>query len=295
MDLDDRGLARMVHAEGRRHRPADPAAFDARWAERASGTAPAWLTVNPALLRAAQEWIATATYPEEHAYLAAHPELLDAAADVAVAEALLELPESASDRYTALRHAARQDGVDAAYRPVLMAVLAAEFAGAGPEAQRALLAHRRADLLSSEVTDALERLVQEGTGDNELARRAAALLAVAKVTDPGPVLDALAAPELFPGLLQSMISGASPAVLAMTALVAMTAVSDDDAANATAVFYLAVGMALNDEPEQAVDLVQTARMLDPAQVPRWIKTLGAIRPRSSPARALIPVLKSGPR
>ena len=57
-----------------------------------------------------------------------------------------------------LRQAAQQDGVEAAYRPLLLSILAHEFAEADAAGQRALLADRREDLLSDTVADTLMSL-----------------------------------------------------------------------------------------------------------------------------------------
>ena len=45
-----------------------------------------------------------------------------------MAEALLAVSEAAAGRYTALRQAAQQEGADTAYRPLLLTILAQEFA-----------------------------------------------------------------------------------------------------------------------------------------------------------------------
>ena len=58
---------------------------------------------TPRCSSSARAWVATGTYTAERDYLAAHPELLEAAADTAVAEALLAVPEDEAGRYTALR------------------------------------------------------------------------------------------------------------------------------------------------------------------------------------------------
>jgi tetratricopeptide (TPR) repeat protein len=281
-------LLELAHAASQRHRRADPAGFDARWTERSRRPAPAWLAVDPALLRTVVRWLETPTFRAEHAYLTAHPELLDDDADLAVAEVLREVGGTSADRYAMLRLAARQTDIDAAYRPVLAAALAAEFAAAGPEAQRVMLAVRHPDLLDDEV---IEVLLPRLDDDDEPASRAVGLLMVARVTDPEPVLDALIEPELFPPLLQALASEARPLSLVGTALVALTAVTDNSA-RATVLFYYAIGLARQDDPEGAARMARNAGALDPAQVPGWIKTLAAIRPRRSPARALIPVLKS---
>ena len=147
-NIEDRNLVNVAHEQARRHRGADPAAFDQTWAHRTNRPVPAWLAVDPGLLSSAQAWIRTDTYTSERDYLTAHPELLEDAANTAVAEALLAVPEDEAARYTALRQAAQQHGVDAAYRPLLLASLAYEFAEAAPDRQRALLADRRDSLLT---------------------------------------------------------------------------------------------------------------------------------------------------
>jgi hypothetical protein len=58
----------------------------------------------------------TDTYKAERDYLAAHPELLDPAADTAIAEALLGVTQDEAGRYVTLREAARREGTAAAYR-----------------------------------------------------------------------------------------------------------------------------------------------------------------------------------
>ena len=203
MDIDDRGLVDAAHEQARRHRGPDPAAFDQDWARHTGMPVPAWLTVDPALLSSARAWVATDTYTAERDYLAAHPELLEAAADTAVAEALLAVPEDEAGRYTALRQAAQQDGVDAAYRPLLLTILAHEFADADPGRQRALLADRRDDLLTGTVADALNELAGQEDQQAVAAQRATALLNLARTGDAEPVFEALAEPGQFPRLLHT--------------------------------------------------------------------------------------------
>jgi hypothetical protein len=179
MDLEDRGLVNAAHEQARRHRSPDPAAFDQDWARRTGRPVPAWLTVDSALLSSARAWMAADTYAAERDYLAAHPELLEAAADTAVAEALLAVPEDEAGRYTALRQAAQHDGADAVYRPLLLTILAHEFA-AGPAGQSALLADRADDLVTSTVTDTLNELAGQEDQQAAAAQRATALLSLAQ-------------------------------------------------------------------------------------------------------------------
>jgi hypothetical protein len=89
----DRDLIGAVHQEARRHRVPDAGRFDQAWATR-SGRTPGWLAVDPALQGSFERWMTTATYEEERDYLAAHPGLLAADADLAAAEALLHVSEA---------------------------------------------------------------------------------------------------------------------------------------------------------------------------------------------------------
>jgi len=235
MDLEDRGLLNAAHEEARRHWGPDPAAFDQDWARRTGMPVPAWLTVDSALLSSARAWVATDTYTAERDYLAAHPELLEAAADTAVAEALLALPEDVAGRYAALRQAAQHDGADAAYRPLLLTILAREFADAGPARQRALLADRADDLLTGTVTDALNELAGQEDQQAVAAQRATALLDLARAGDAEAVLEALTEPGRFPRLLHELVIRVDAASTGPAALVAYTAATTVSEA-ATAVF-----------------------------------------------------------
>ncbi|HEX5493519.1 MAG TPA: hypothetical protein VFX70_02960 [Mycobacteriales bacterium] len=288
---DDRGLIGYVHAQARRHRDADPARFDATWSERTGEPAPAWLLVDPALLSAAQGWIATETYGGERDYLAAHPELLGPSADDAVGEALLAVGEEEAGRYVSLREVARVDGVEVAYRPLLLTILAREFVRADPAGQRALLAERRDDLFSDTVTATLRRLARD---DNTGAvPRAVVLLDLARLGEHEPVFDALAEPARFRGLLAGLAARPNPAALHPAALVAYTAATTP-AEGATAGFYLAVAAAIRGDQQQAGTLLAEARKMDPERSAAWIGTLadlGQIHPEVLP---LIPALAAPP-
>ena len=214
MDNKDRGLVNAAHEQARRHRSPDPAAFDQNWPGHTGMPVPAWLTVDPALLSSAQEWVATDSYTAERDHLAAHPELLQAPADTAVAEALLAVPEDVAARYTALRQAAQHDGVDAAYRPLLLTILAHEFADADPGHQRALLADRRDDLLTGTVNDTLSERAGQEDQQAVAAQRATALLNLARTGVAEPVFDALAEPGQFPRLLHELATRPDPAAWA---------------------------------------------------------------------------------
>lgn len=276
-----------AHTQARRHRGPDPVRFDQDWVRCAGAPVPEWLSVNPALLSWAQAWVEAGSYTDERDHLAAHPELLEAAADVAVAEALLAFAEQAASRYTALRQAARQDGAVAAYRPLLLTILAQEFAAADPGQQRALLTDHADDLLTDMAASALGDLAGQDGQQAVAARRAAALLDLARTGHAEPIFDALAEPGQFPSLLhtlalQSPSDGVGPA-----ALVAYTAATSAAEA-ATALFYLAVAVAADGDQDQARDLIRQARAADPAQVPGWINELAEIGQHHHGVLPLIP-------
>ena len=251
MDIKDRDLVNAAHEEARRHRDPDPAAFDQNWAGHTGMPVPAWLTVDPALLSTAWAWAATDTYAAERDHLVAHPELLQAPADTAVAEALLAVPEDEAARYMALRQAAQQDGTDAAYRPLLLTILAHQFATANPGRQRALLADRRDDLLTGTVADTLSELAGQEDQQAVAAQRATALLDLARTGDADPVLDALAEPSQFPRLLHELATRPDPRSVGPAALVAYTAATSA-AEEAAAVFYLAVADAAGGDLDKLV-------------------------------------------
>ena len=98
IDNNDRYLVNAAQEQARRHRGPDTAAFDQNWTRLTGVPVPAWLIVDTAILGSARAWVGTATHTAERDHLTAHPELLEPAADTAVAEALLAVPEDEADR-----------------------------------------------------------------------------------------------------------------------------------------------------------------------------------------------------
>ena len=214
----------------------DRPTFDREWGDHSGGPVPAWLTVDPGLLSTAREWVRTETYAAERDHLDAHPELLEPSADVAVEEALLAVSEAAAGRYTALRQAARQEGTETAYRPLLLAILAQEFATSDPGQQRAMLATRRDDLLSDAVAAHLHDLAAQDDDLSVAALQARALLDLARQDDAEMVFEAVARPEEFPGLLHALAVRPDPSSLIPAAIVA-SSLAVGQAQAAAALFY----------------------------------------------------------
>ena len=136
------GSTAAIHEQARRHRAAAPGRVRPAWAHGTGQPVPAWLTVDPDLLTtSAEAWIATETY-DRRTRLSSPPipSCSTRPPTQPSSEALLAVDEQEAQRYTALRAAAQRDGVEAAYRPLLLTILARQFAAADPAGQRALLA-----------------------------------------------------------------------------------------------------------------------------------------------------------
>lgn len=278
-----------LHDQARRHRTADPDTFDTTWASMGEPL-PAWLTVDPSLLQTARTWIATETFTAERDHLAANLELLDPDSDVAVDEALLQVDDQEAQGYQALRTAAQTDGVHAAYRPVLLTVLAGTFASADPARRRELLAHQHEDLVDPLVLDRLDQLTQ--LDDDTLAVPALVarlLLDLAQHDQHEMALDALDRPDRFPALLQDLAGGLDLALLGSVAELALFT-APDSSAEATARWYLAVAATADGDLLLAEEHLTQAVALDPAQLPIWLTEVATIGARHPQTLGLIALL-----
>ncbi|WP_433291571.1 tetratricopeptide repeat protein [Pseudonocardia sp. CA-142604] len=288
----DRGLLAAVRGEARRHRAGNPPAWDEVWSEATGKTPPGWLSIDPVLLAAAEGWVGTATYHDEQDHLAAHSELLDPVAEAAVEEALLPVAQLEADRYRQLIAEARIHGVDAAYRPLFLALLGRRFVAAPVAEQRALLNDRRADLLEDDVRD---YVADHSSGDQTGATsRAVALLDLARAGDSAlqAAFDALEDPDRFTPLLNE-IAHDRPAVLEPLAALALS-VASTSTAGATAAIYLGVAAALASDTDRATAAVRQAREWNPDSTQAWITTLASLGATHAAVLPLIPVLLEAP-
>lgn len=270
----DTGIA--VRTEVRRHRAADPAAFDAAWRIHASHPLPSWAYIDAALLERARAWVAAPTYAAEHDYLLAHPDLLRRTAHEAVEDALHTAQVPDPNRYRELRKTGRAKGITEAYRPYLLRVLADDFAAATPAMQRELLRERRTDLLDARLIEALTDI--EGRGDRLPSERARALIVLASDPAASAVLestiDALADPTLFPALLQQTARRSDPTPLAAVAQCALSVMPSREI-TAEAAFYAAIAAALAEE-DGVIDALNAARQVSPESRDAWIVEVGEI-------------------
>lgn len=285
---DDRGLLAMVHEQARRHWAADPAAFEADWQRQTGQPLPTWVTVDAGLLASAQAWLATDTYTGERDYLASHPELLGSAADEAVGEALLRVAEEVAERYSALRQAARDEGAEAAYRPLLMSIVANQFTRSDLAGQRAMLAASSEDLLSATVRDILASRA-DSDEDDVPTHRALALLDLASLGEHEAVLDVVADPQRFRSLLDGLARRPGTAALAPAAQFALTLPSTAEH-TADLVFYLAVAAEIAGDTERAQQLLSGALRLAPDRPGTWVDWLAEIAQHHAEVLLLVPRL-----
>ncbi|MFJ8963638.1 hypothetical protein ACIRG5_30040 [Lentzea sp. NPDC102401] len=196
-------LVAQLHEVARRHHDIGRDSWERRWREHAREPAPAWLTVDRTLLREAVEWVFTPTYVTEKQYLADHPRLLKAEADIAVAEAALQVDEQEAERLQAVRASANVVGVMAAYEPVLLAGLVDTFIAAPVEVQRQLLAEHRDQLRSPEAQSLIGSRSQADS--RVLAERAMSLIVLSEDEE---LLDlafqALFLPAEFPRVMHEL-------------------------------------------------------------------------------------------
>ncbi|MFF4340602.1 tetratricopeptide repeat protein [Kitasatospora sp. NPDC001540] len=292
---DDPALTAALREAGRRHRAAAPGGFDEAWSRRTGAEPPGWLFLDVALLESAQAWVSTETYEAERDHLAAHPELLGPDADVAVDEALLAVGDEEGERYRQLREAAKEEGVARAYRPLLLSVLALEFADSDPAAQRRLLGERGEDLADDTVLATLAQLAVDAAPEPAPGPvRARSLIELAGLGEHEAALAALEDPSHFPELLQALARRPAVRALEPAARLALTAATDPDA-EATATFYLAVAAAARGEREEAGRLLGSAHRLRPDAAAGWIAELVDIAGRHPAVLPLITQLAGKPR
>ncbi|TFV72520.1 tetratricopeptide repeat protein [Blastococcus sp. CT_GayMR19] len=286
----DRGLQSALHQQARRHRSPDPATFDAAWLTAAGPPLPEWFTVDPDLLQNARNWIATDTYEAERDNLAANPELLTPDADGAVAEALLAINEEQAHRYEAVRRAARMEGAQAAYRPLLLRLLAHEFTGADAVRKRQLLAERRDDLFDGIVTTALNELaVSDDDATSNSAMAAEALLDLARLGQHQTALTALESEQGFAALLADLARVPNPSALAPTAILALLN-ARTEADVATARLYLAIAAATTGDPITTEEHIALALEADRTRLPDWITEVAALGAQHPQVLRLVPLL-----
>jgi len=251
---------------------------------------PLWLTVDSDLLTSALAWIGTATYTDERDFLSSHQDLLDPAADVAVREALLTVTEDAGNRYESLRQEAQSAGVEAAYQPLMLAILAAQFANADSRTQRLMLESRRGEVLTETEYSVLAEMAERGDAQ---AQQAVALLNLAALGEHESTLDALQSPSSLPLLLHRYALRPDPAALGPAAAIAFANATTPGEA-ATCLVYVAIAAAVAGEADHAIELLREAQGLDADSSFDWIRLLAEVGQQHREVLPLITALAQRP-
>jgi hypothetical protein len=299
----DRVVVAAAHEAVRRHRAPDPAPWDTAWVAAATGQLlPQWISVDIELLDTARAWVQIphlgpngdfSALQAERDYLAAHPELLDDAADAAIEEALLPITEDEGDRYRAIRNAAQMANVEAAYQPLLVAALIQRFVVASDAEQCQMLNEHRSDLTSQ---TAAEQLAQTELPDEAAPRerKAHALLNLAALDDSDSILndifEALEQPQRFPAILRTIASGTHAAtMLPLAAIIAQAACNIPEIIG-FAYVYAAIAAAINDDTDSVAELSMRAVNTAPHQRDTWIIQVTEIAASTPAALVVIPAL-----
>ena len=286
----DYSLTVAIRDEVRRRRRLS-AAFDYEWQMRTETPVPDWARIDLTTLATVREWMATPTHTAEAAFLAAHPDLLNAKADAAMTEAMLGLPDDEVARYLQLRRRARIVGVKAAYRRLTGDELAAEFANADAARQRELLKTRRDDLYETSVLIALRSAADQF--DSRRIDGALALLALAADTGSSAsideLFDAIQDDAELSNLLTRIAIGGDLAALTNIATYGLSRAASETG-DATCSLFLGAAALLSDDPEDGTAWITNAYQQTPDARDDWIALavqIGAAQPKVLKAISLL--------
>ncbi len=187
--------------------------------------------------------------------------LLGEDTDIALSEIALRLPDPALIQpYRDLIEAARQVGVDAAYRPELARERLDDWMRADLKSKREMLAERRDELLNPAAAAVLAAWL-EADPENPRLIFHDALLDLARIDRAALAFDALSEPDRAPARLAARtgdFAALAPLTLTLTQL--------PEPIRAAVWFHRAIALALESRPQYSLSAVQEARRLDPEQV-----------------------------
>lgn len=196
--------------------------------------------------------------------------LLGEDTDIALSEIALRLPDPALIQpYRDLIEAARQVGVDAAYRPELARERLDDWMRADLKSKREMLAERRDELLNPAAAAVLAAWL-EADPENPRLIFHDALLDLARIDRAALAFDALSEQDRAPARLAELARTGDFAALAPLTL---TLTQLPEPIRATTWFHRAIALAVNGKPQDALNAVQEARRLDPEQVTAWLGLL----------------------
>jgi hypothetical protein len=234
---------RMVRASARGQRSQDAGAFDAAWRE-ADGHVPPWLTIDPSIEASAIAWWNTPTWALSRDYLKAHPALLDPGTDIVLEEFRFEGDEKGLvDRHLGLLAAARAEGVDAAFAPLLTEIEASEWIRS-EDPKEHLAEHPQ--LLRPEIAALLDDRTSKGDGT---AAKFGAILTLAQRNERDLAFKALDDPNAVVEHLQPAWRSMDSARLAALATIVYQGQTAEEAARRKAAVALAIAMVLQHDEE----------------------------------------------
>jgi len=256
----DASEQRLVHDVARSHRALDPANFDRAWHEQGRDDLPDWLLVPIEVEWAVIGWWNVPTWPLSREYLQAHPVLLDPRADILLEE-FADTPDRREmiDLHLQLLAAARRDGVDAAYAPMMLNIEVSEWLGSDTPQEHLA---RHPELQRAEVQEKLQANSAEG---NARATAFAAILELTRRGEQDLAFQALQKPDTMSGRLRAAWRDTdAPRLEALATIVSLA--SEDEADALQAALAVLVAQALQQrEPAAPPELRERLQAQEGAQ------------------------------
>jgi hypothetical protein len=137
-----------------------PDQVDQWWTDQTGKPTPAWLLLPTTHIRAVIGWLNTPTWPSSHDHLTAHAgTLLGADTDTALDELALDQNPALIDQHRAILAAARQGGIDTAYRPLLLHDLIGAWLDTPDWDTSRTFIDDHPDLLTDEAAELVDQLI----------------------------------------------------------------------------------------------------------------------------------------
>jgi hypothetical protein len=285
-----------LHSACRELRTASQDLFDRLWDERLNAGQPPWLLLDDVTLTTTAEWLGTPTYAHARDYHRDHAAILARpGARTALDEfALAGIDPDLIGQYRQLLATAADQGIEEAYRTLVVQESLSAWLDADIPGQQELLREDRDTLLSSQAAELLSQWSAEDPDDTMLTF-GAALLSLAQDGLESEVFAALDDDD--PGqlnlLLSDLLATGKPQQL-RTAAELTLCLDLDDQALAHAQLHLAIALAMTGRADDAPGHARAAARLDPGSVNRWVGLLAQLVPAHPELVALIQALVTPP-
>nr|WP_296781070.1 tetratricopeptide repeat protein [Rhodococcus sp. (in: high G+C Gram-positive bacteria)] len=255
-----------LRALARRKRSSAPISFDAIWTQDTDALPPFWLTVNRDLLRSAMQWGSSDTHSEGREYLLHHPYLLEPAFDAIVEEAYLGIVPERVVALRAIRTAAAEHGIDAAYQDPIASDIAEIFVASDLDMQLELLGTDGEQLRSPNV---LQQLRVRAEANDKSAQTASFLVRLSEHDLHTAVVEVTHDPDGAQSVLERIVSGYDEPTLARATQLLLN-LQSEEAINAevaaVASFFFSAFLAGKGHLQQARELTQLVSDLAPSRI-----------------------------